>query len=414
MVLLAVPQSLFNFLGLTVYNSFPGRVHLDISPLDAPRIVVRIVTRGDYPTLVRRNVQRNRDTLEAIGVTNYIIEVVTDQPVLLARDYRCRETVVPDSYRPRSGARFKARALQFCLEPHVNQLSSDDWIVHLDEETLLTENSVRGILNFISRSDAPDFGQGLITYANEHVVNWFFTLADSFRVADDMGKLRFQFRTFGKPLFSWKGSYVVTRARAELDVTYDHGLDGSIAEDCYFSMIAYQKGYRFGFIDGEMWEKSPFTLRDFLQQRKRWIQGIFLVVHSGCIRWRYKLLLATSLYAWLTVPLTGSNILWAAFFPLPLPAIIDVATTFAFAMNLYMYVFGVLKSFSIARIGLRRFGMLLIGALLTIPFNVIAENIAAVWACIGSKHRFYVVDKNFQKHLSARSDAVEAVPLRQV
>jgi egghead protein (zeste-white 4 protein) len=55
------------------------------------------------------------------------------------------------------------------------------------------------------------FGQGLITYANEDVVNWVTTLADSFRVADDMGKLQLQFSMFHKPLFSWKGSYVVTQ-----------------------------------------------------------------------------------------------------------------------------------------------------------------------------------------------------------
>ena len=30
-----------------------------------------------------------------------------------------------------------------------------------------------------------------------------------------------------------------------------------------------------------MWEKSPFTLADFIKQRKRWIQGIFLVVHDS-------------------------------------------------------------------------------------------------------------------------------------
>lgn len=30
-------------------------------------------------------------------------------------------------------------------------------------------------------------------------------------MADDMGKLRFQFRFFHKPLFGWKGSFVVTQ-----------------------------------------------------------------------------------------------------------------------------------------------------------------------------------------------------------
>lgn len=75
---------------------------------------------------------------------------------------------------------------------------------------------------------------------------------------------------------------------AEKKVSFDNGSDGSIAEDCYFAMIAYRDGYSFDFVDGEMNEKSPFTLWDFLQQRKRWIQGIYLTVHSSEIPWRIK------------------------------------------------------------------------------------------------------------------------------
>lgn len=63
-------------------------------------------------------------------------------------------------------------------------------------------------------------------------------------------------------------------------MTFDHGPDGSVAEDNYFGMVAFKEGYSFDFIEGEMWEKSPFTIYDFLQQRKRWLQGILLVVHS--------------------------------------------------------------------------------------------------------------------------------------
>ena len=44
--------------------------------------------------------------------------------------------------RTKSGAMYKARALQYCLEDDVNILQENDWIVHLDEETLLTQNSV--------------------------------------------------------------------------------------------------------------------------------------------------------------------------------------------------------------------------------------------------------------------------------
>lgn len=99
----------------------------------------------------------------------------------------------------------QARALQYCLEDETNILSDNDYIVHLDEETLVTEDSMRGIINFAS-SGNHQFGQGLITYSNGNIVNWFTTLADSFRVSDDMGKLRFTLKVFHRPIFGWKGS----------------------------------------------------------------------------------------------------------------------------------------------------------------------------------------------------------------
>lgn len=203
-------QVLFNFFGLTLYNAFPDGVQLKGSPLLAPFICVRVVTRGDFAQLVRRNVQRNLKRCTAAGLENFMIEVVTDKAVGLQPDRRVREVVVPTTYRTKTGALFKSRALQYCLEDDVNMLGDNDWVVHLDEETLLTDNAIRGILNFVLDGKHP-FGQGLITYANEDVVNWVTTLADSFRVADDMGKLRLQFTMFHRPLFSWKGSYVVTQ-----------------------------------------------------------------------------------------------------------------------------------------------------------------------------------------------------------
>lgn len=209
--LLTLPQLIFNFIGLTFLNVFPGKVMLKGSPLLAPLINFRVVTRGDYPDLVRNNVIRNINTIIDVGLENYTIEVVTDKSIDLPSRRRIREIVVPKHYQTKTGALFKARALQYCLEDNVNELNDNDWIVHLDEETLLTQNCVRGILNFVSEGKH-QFGQGLITYANNGaVVNWITTLADSIRVSDDMGKLRLQFRAFHRPLFSFKGSYVVSK-----------------------------------------------------------------------------------------------------------------------------------------------------------------------------------------------------------
>lgn len=183
---------------------------------------------------------------------------------------------------------------------------------------------------------------------------------------------------------------------AEKTVSFDNGLDGSVAEDCYFAMRAYTEGYSFNFVEGEMWEKSPFTLWDFVQQRKRWLQGILLVVHSKSIPLRSKILLGISCYSWVTLPLSASNVILAALCPIPCPAIIDFICAFIGAVNIYMYVFGVVKSFSLYRFGMIRFALCICGALSTIPFNIIIENVAVIWGLFGKKHKFYVVNKNIK------------------
>ncbi|XP_050303235.1 beta-1,4-mannosyltransferase egh [Anthonomus grandis grandis] len=390
---LSLPQVIFNVIGLTCYNCFPEKVTLKGSPLLAPFICIRVVTRGDFPDLVKNNVNRNMNKCIDAGLENFLIEVVSDKPIGLEVHRRVRELVVPPDYQTSTGALFKARALQYCLEDKINILSDNDWIVHLDEETLLTENSVRGILNF-AMDGRHQIGQGLITYANEEVVNWITTLADSFRVSDDMGKLRCQFYWFHKPLFSFKGSFVVTQVAAERDVSFDNDRDGSIAEDCFFAMKAFSMGYSFNFIEGEMWEKSPFTFMDFIQQRKRWLQGILLVVHSKAIPLKYKVLLGCSCYSWVTLPLAVSNILLAAWFPIPCPPVMDFIVLFIGGVNVYMFIFGVLKSFNVYRFGFAKFLLCLLGAVAVMPFNLLMENIAVIWGYFGYKHKFYVVNKN--------------------
>ncbi|KAG8223733.1 hypothetical protein J437_LFUL003639 [Ladona fulva] len=189
---------------------------------------------------------------------------------------------------------------------------------------------------------------------------------------------------------------------SERAVSFDNGPDGSVAEDCFFAMRAFREGYSFGFVDGEMWEKSPFSLWDFVQQRKRWMQGILLAVHSRRIPFRHKLLLAISCYSWVTMPLSTSNVALAAFCPIPCPPVMDFLCAFIAAVNLYMYVFGVLKSFSPYRLGMPRFLLCIAGALATVPFNILIENVAVLWGLIGNKH-----------HCRQRSDDVRVICMKR-
>lgn len=391
--ILPLPLSIFHACGLIMYDVFPQNSPLRGSPLFAPFISVRIVTRGDFPELVCKNALRNMKVCLDLGLDKFMIEVVTDKALNIPKNTRIREIVVPVDYRSSTNCLYKSRALQYALEDGVNLLTDDDWIVHLDEETLLTQSSLCGILNFMFEKKH-QIGQGLITYANEEVVNWVTTLADSFRVGSDMGMLRFSLRKLNKMLFTFKGSFVVCSAAVERDVTFDNGAVGSIAEDTFFALSAVNKGYTFDWIEGEMWEQSPFTFWDFLQQRKRWIQGIFLIVHDKTLPFSSRFCLAITLYSWLTMPLTTPNVFLFAVYPIYLPTIIEVLMCFVGAVNVYLYLIGAMKSFSLKRYGYFKYFVCVLGSVCTIPFVLVIENIAVVWALIGNKHNFYVVNKS--------------------
>lgn len=393
LALLALPQAVFNFLGFLLFNPFPGDPQIEKPISLVPFICFRVVTKGDYPELVQNNVQRNINTCLDAGLKNFIIEVVADKSTSLVSSLHVREVIVPADYQTSSGAMFKARALQYCLEDRVNQLDDEDWVVHLDEETLLTVNSVRGIINFVCKGKH-QFGQGMITYANEQIINYFLTLCDTFRVAEDMGKIQFQLRVLRMPILGWKGSYIVSQLGAERKVSYDNGPDSSVAEDTYFGILAASQGYSFDFIHGNMCEKSPFSLMDFLQQRKRWLQGLLLVAHSSRLPFRYRFLLGTSVYAWITMPLTTANLFLKPIFPIPVPQVVDISVSFIGGIWMFLYIYGTCRSFSIARVGVFKFLLLLMTGVIVTPFKVVVENIAVVWGLFTPKHKFFVVKKD--------------------
>merc|ERR1712240_30118 len=155
-------------------------------------------------------------------------------------------------------------------------------------------------------------GQGIITYgmlpapiSNSFTLfqHHICTVADSGRVSDDMGKNSAQFKLLHRPYFGMKGSYVVTKFEAEQDVTWDFGPEGSVAEDAWFGLRAIERGYTIDFIEGDMLEKSPFTFYDFIKQRQRWMQGLFMVAYYSPMKWRTKIFLLMSVSAWMISPL---------------------------------------------------------------------------------------------------------------
>lgn len=249
------------------------------------------------------------------------------------------------------------------------------------------------------------------------IVNWITTLVDTWRIGDDMGVIRFQFKYFHKPMFSFKGTYVVAQVctsffpinnnnpqtnnlnfqvKAEREVSYENGPDGSIAEDCYFALNAYQMGYTFNWVEGVLYECSPFTILDFIQQRKRWFQGILLTVNSPEIRLKYKFLVGTVVYGWAVLPLTTLAVTLGRWYPLPsLGENIDAFTGAIDGIYAYLYIFGAFKTFS--SLGTITFVYSLVGSLFIAKVNLLFECIVAIWGLLGAKHQFFIVEKTHSK-----------------
>ena len=393
LTLVQIPQAIFNFLGLVCFNTHPPKPKLKTTTLFGPFICFRIVTKGTFPELVRKNAQRNIDICSRIGLDNYIIEVVTDMAVNLQKSPRLREIIVPMQYQSKNCTLYKARALNYCLEPDVNMLADNDWIVHLDEETLVTEASVIGIINFINEGKY-SLGQGVITYANEEIVSWVTTAADLVRVGMDYGMIRFSLKYLHRPVFSWKGSFIVSNAGIERQITYDFGLEGSIAEDCFFALTAWKEGHAFGFVEGEMWEKSTFSSIDYIYQRKRWVQGIYKVYFSSQIPHRYKFGIGLMLLAWFLMPFTVPNIILVPLFPLPVSQNVNIACAFMGAVMLFLFIFGAIKSFSPRRMGWPKYIFLCFLSVAVLPLCMVMETTGVILAFRDRKnHLFHIVNK---------------------
>lgn len=359
-------------------NTFPPAPTLQEVRAKIPFMCFRVVTRGMYPDLVKRNVERNIEICYKVGLDNFKFEVVTDNALNLPKSALVRELVVPSGYVTQRNSLFKARALQYCNEPSVNILSREDWVVHLDEETLLTESSAIGLANFASQNQA-DIGQGVISYANEEIVNWWTTLADSVRVSVDLGMMRFSFKKLGCPLMGFKGSYIIAKESVEKDIGFDFGPKGSVAEDVMFALVAWSKGYTFSFVEGEMWEKSPFTLGDYIKQRKRWFVGHMYTLLSSEIPLRCKLGMIPTDLGWFLLVGNILNFPASFAFPIPLPLVLNVIAGSMGGLIVFLFVFGSIKSFSLRRYGLIRKTLLLFATIPIIPLAACLDAAASVY-----------------------------------
>jgi len=190
-------------LGLSGLLSFKHAHKLDrIKPIKN-LVSFRIVSRGTNVEALTDTVRRCQSEMAKIPLFPYIIEVVTDTKTLdlPVPNKDIRYIVVPKKYRTENNSLYKARALHYAVDH--SPLANKAWIVHLDEETQLTQSGVKGICAMIQEEEASGLlriGQGAILYHRKWREHPFLTLADNVRTGDDFARFHFQHK-LGRTVF---------------------------------------------------------------------------------------------------------------------------------------------------------------------------------------------------------------------
>ncbi|KAJ3102542.1 hypothetical protein HK100_004345, partial [Physocladia obscura] len=264
-LLFPLPYTLICFFGLVLpfrtpkFLSYEGEKKRRLDNL-----YILTVTKGDNREAVYRawNAHKHLERLHP----SVRVHVLTDEPYFFEgiNCYTCPKTFST------SCSKYKARALEWYRQ--TMRFTEHDWILHLDEESVIDDESVKRLLDFIFYEKDYHFGQGVIFYNQyKYWSNWIFTVADALRVGDDVSRFQLQYTYFHRPVFGAHGSFLLTNGLVENAVTWDLG---SLTEDYQFAVKAWDRGFRCGKIAGIVREQSPLDLVGFMKQRRRWYVGI--------------------------------------------------------------------------------------------------------------------------------------------
>ncbi|KAJ3055689.1 hypothetical protein HK097_009656 [Rhizophlyctis rosea] len=385
--LLPLPYTIICFLGLIMPYRTPKFLHRKQYASEGDRtlkqrrcdnLYILTVTKGDNKEAVMRAWKAHRH-LESIDPC-IRVHVLTDEPNHF-EGINC--FTCPKSFTTQH-SKYKARALEWYRQ--TMRFTENDWVLHLDEESVIDDLSVQRCLEFIRFETSYHFGQGVILY-NQYRFwrNPFFTVADGLRVGDDLSRFHLQYTYMHRPFFGAHGSFLLTNGRVENDVTWDLG---SLTEDYQFATKAQQAGYKCGSIPGLVREQSPLDIMGFLKQRRRWYVGIRRLPQFLPKLWNFFWTLGIlCLYG------TIASVILGVYIPLGTPRWFGLLKDFSFMTFVYLYVLGMTvqnvdKGYNVL--------LVLVGVPVTILLQfvaVILEALAVMYALVFPPKDFDVIKK---------------------
>ena len=206
------------------------------------KIVFQFCSR-DAPLVVYQAIKRVHHECKAVGYSNYQVDLVTDTevPNMIMKKINARNVVVPSDYQTNPPVKYKARALQYAIDQRKkrHQANARRWIYLLDEESMVTEQTVRALLQYISKKDAKPIAEGGIIYPNNFFhQNLFCSVAETLRTYVCYDCVT-QMSSGGMPSHI-HGSNLLVRADLEAQIGWAHE-KGDFSEDQRFAWEATLK-----------------------------------------------------------------------------------------------------------------------------------------------------------------------------
>ncbi|KAF2164708.1 glycosyltransferase family 2 protein [Zasmidium cellare ATCC 36951] len=236
------------------------------------RLLICLVTRGDQEDVVRRSVLAMQDMISTFG-PKVSLHILTEE----ANSYKFRRTFdehvpvhgVPASHKCRL-AKYKARSLEW-FRIHM-RLQDDDWVLHIDEETVIDEYCIEKCFDFITKQNSNEIGTGVIHYNLEGFWNCILpTIGDLSRVQDDWGRCQWSANYRQRASLGIHGAFFLCSGKVENAVTWE---TAHLTEDYWFLLRAMKQNFRIGWIPAIAREVSPRSVGDYVRQRRRWYTGI--------------------------------------------------------------------------------------------------------------------------------------------
>ncbi len=375
-LLIPLPFALLSLCGLSLPHQ---RYELSESPLRKLNILyICIVTRGTNKQIVENSYW----IMKSLESEQVRLKVVSDCPLDIPH------ILVPHSFQTKF-AKYKARALEY-FRIKMN-LSDRDWVLHLDEESVIDSDNLAACIDFC-RNSPHLMGQGSILYNHRNF--WkhpLITVADCIRVGDDLARFYLQFAYLHQPIFGIHGSFLLINGKVENEITWD--LSDSLTEDYEFSVQYMRQGYTCGYVDGVVREQSPESILDFLKQRRRWLLGIRTIAkHSNWARlwtllWSLNPVILGIAMALSTNLIGGGK---------PISCLMFIPMMLISAIYLYLYLLGSLVQDLDRKSNLVEILLHTLATSVLYPLAFMLESLAVIWSYISIDRRigFQIVEKN--------------------